>query len=193
MGTQQQHIDSFLSRSPLIEKIRILIFGEDQPDKYTKVTFYISIVIWLIFFVWSCASYLAISFRQMIMEEKNVPVEKIIIDRGEQLGFEGTEFLDRLLTFHSISIICWISVLVGLVFLWRKDLRFVWFYFGGTVFYLGMMIFYLNYSYFRNDTTFFDKIAFLTLNANALMYYFMLRKEKSGGSLNFFGEEDDEE
>ena len=89
--------------------------------------------------------------------------------------------------------ICWIVVLVGLVLMWRKDVRFAWFLFGGTVFYFGMMVFYLNYSYFRDDTTLFDKIALLTFNANAAMYLLMLRKEQSGGSLSFFGEEDDEE
>lgn len=194
MGTQQHHIDSFLSgKSPLIEKVRIMIFGEEKPDKYTQASFYLGLVIWIIFFIWSFASYLAISFREMILDQKGISVEKIIIERGEQLGFEGTEFLDRLMTFHSISMICWVVVLIGLILLWRKDFRFAWYIFGGTVFYTGMMLFYLNYSYFRDDTTFFDKIALLTFVANAAMYLFMLEKEESGGSLSFFGEEDDEE
>ena len=170
-----------------------MIFGEEKPDKYTQASFYLGLVIWIIFFIWSFASYLAISFREMILDQKGISVEKIIIERGEQLGFEGTEFIDRLMTFHSISMICWVVVLIGLILLWRKDVRFAWYIFGGTAFYTGMMLFYLNYSYFRDDTTFFDKIALLTFVANAAMYLFMLRKEESGGSLSFFGEEDDEE
>jgi hypothetical protein len=77
--------------------------------------------------------------------------------------------------------------------MWRKDLRFIYFHFGGTLFYLGMLIFYLSFGYYKEDTTFFDKVTFLAMNANAVMYYLLLRREKSGGSLSFFGEEDDEE
>jgi len=194
MGTQEHQIDSILARkSTLIEKVRIFIFGEEEPDKYTQASFYLGFILWIIFFIWSCASYLAISFRTMILEQKGISVEKIILERGEKLGFKGSEFLDRLLTFHSISIICWIAVLIGLILLWRKDVRFVWFLFGGTVFHFGMMLFYLNFSYFQDDTTLFDKIALLTFLSNAGMYLFMLRKEKSGGSLSFFEEEENEE
>jgi hypothetical protein len=189
----ENHQTSFNSPYPFLIRLRNSIFGIDKPDGYTQATFYLNLIIWTIFFIWSIASYIAISFRHLIFEEKGIPVELIIRSRGTQLGFEDGEFLNRLLTFHSISIVCWIFVFIGIVLLWRKNLNFVYFFFGGTIFYFGMLIFYLNFSYFKDDTTFFDKIIFLALNANALMYYFLLRKESQSGTLSFFGEDEEDE
>jgi hypothetical protein len=56
-----------------------------------------------------------------------------------------------------------------------------------------MMLFYLNLSYYKEDTTFFDKISFIAMNALGVMYYFLLKKEENGGSLSFFGEEDSDD
>jgi hypothetical protein len=194
MATQQQHSDSLIgSQMPFLLRLRDWVFGNEKPDMYTQASFYMNMIIWFIFFFWSIASYAAITFRQLIFEQKNIPVELIIKARGIKLGFEPTDFLDRLLTFHAISIICWLAVFVGLVLMWRKDLRFVYFHFGGTLFYFGMLIFYLSFGYYKEDTTFFDKVTFLAMNVNAVMYYILLKREKSGGSLSFFGEEDDEE
>lgn len=174
----------------ILSRLKHVLFGEEQPDQYTKVTFFLNLSIWILFFLWTIASYCAISFRQLIFEQKGIPVESIIMARGEVLGFESSDFLERLLTFHAISIVCWIFVFIGLVFLWRKKEKFIFFLFGGTIFYLVMLLFYLNYSYFKEDTTTFDKIAFLAFNANTLIYYFLLRKEKKGGTIDFFGEDE---
>jgi hypothetical protein len=192
METQQtQHHESYLdSPIPLLLRAKTFLFGEEKPDGYTQVTFYINLVLWAIFFLWSCISYFAISLRTLIEEQKSIPVEGILMNRGIELGFQPNDFLNRLTTFHLISIVCWIAVFVGLIFLWRKNLRFVYYYFGGTVIYIGMMLFYLNLSYYTDDTTFFDKISFIAMNAFGIMYYFLLKKEKNGGSLSFFGEED---
>jgi hypothetical protein len=135
-------------------------------------------------------SYFVITLRDFIFENKNIAVEEIIRNRGVELGLDPTDFLDRLLTFHAVSLVCWIIVLIGLILLWRKNLKYVYFFFGGTIFYFGMILFYLNFSYFKEDITTFDKIAFLAMNVSALLYYFLLKKEKSGGSLSFFGEEE---
>lgn len=194
MGTQQQHSESLIgNQMPFLLRLRDWVFGNEKPDMYTQASFYMNLFIWFIFFLWSIASYVAITFRQMIFEQKNIPVELIIKARGIKLGFEPTDFLDRLLTFHAISIICWIAVFIGLVLMWRKDIRFIYFHFGGTLFYFGMLLFYLSFSYYKEDTTFFDKVTFLAMNVNAVMYYLLLRREINGSSLSFFGEEDDEE
>lgn len=191
---QDEHKESIYSSPiPLLNRLRSFIFGTTKPDAYTQATFYFNFILWLIFFLWTVVSYFAIHFRHLIFEQKNIPVELIIKARGETLGFEPAEFLDRLLTFHSISIVCWIAVFIGLILIWRKNEKFVYFFFGGTIFYLGMNLFYLNFTYYQEDTTFFDKVIFLAMNANALMYFFLLRKEISGGSLSFFGEDDTDE
>jgi hypothetical protein len=195
METQQtEHHETLLDNPiPLLLRAKRFLFGEEKPDGYTQVTFYINLILWAIFFLWSCISYFAISLRTLIEEQKSIPVEGILMNRGIELGFQPNDFLDRLTTFHLISILCWIAVLVGLIFLWRKDLRFVYYYFGGTAIYIGMMLFYLNLSYYTEDTTFFDKISFIAMNAFGVMYYFLLKKEKNGGSLSFFGEEDSDD
>lgn len=191
---QTDHTETlFNSPIPLWLKIRGLVLGEEKPDAYTQATFYMNLIIWIIFFFWSISSYFAIYFRDLILEQKGIPVELIIKARGEYLGFTEGDFLDRLLTFHSLGIVCWIVVFIGLVLLWRKNEKFVYFFFGGTLFYFFMILFYLNFQYYREDTTFFDKVCFLALNANTLMYYFLLKKEKKGGSLSFFGEDEDDE
>lgn len=195
METQQtEHHESLLdSPIPLLLRARNFLFGEEKPDGYTQVTFYINLVIWAIFFLWSCISYFAISLRSVIEEQKSIPVEGILMNRGIELGFQPSDFLDRLMTFHLISIVCWIAVFIGLVLLWRKDLRFAYFFFGGTVFYIGVLLFYLNLDYYSEDTTFFDKISFIAMNALSILYFFLLKKEENGGSFSFFGEEDSDD
>lgn len=183
----------FNSPIPMLVQLRDVVFGKEKPDGYTQATFYLNISIWFILFIWSIISYFVISLRDLIYTEKSIPVETIILERGEQIGFESTDFLDRLLTFHSISIVCWILVFIGLVLLWRKNLRFVYFFFGGTMSYFAMVLFYLNSTYFVEDVTFFDKIAFLAMNASALLYFFLLKREIQGGTLSFFGEDQDDE
>lgn len=191
---QTEHTETFFnSPIPLWARIRSLVFGDEKPDGYTQATFYMNLIIWIIFLFWSISSYFAVFFRDLIFEQKGIPVELIIKARGEILGFSDGDFLERLLTFHSVSVICWIFVFIGIVLLWRKNEKFIYFFFGGTLFYFGMMLFYLNFQYYREDTTFFDKVIFLALNANTLMYYFLLRKEQKGGSLSFFGEDEDDE
>jgi hypothetical protein len=192
METEQtEHKESLLDNPiPLLLRARNFLFGNIKPDGYTQVTFYITCVLWVIFFSWSCISYFAISLRAVIEEQKSIPVETILMNRGIELGFQPDDFLDRLMTFHFISALCWIAVFVGLILIWRKDLRFRYFFLGGTIVHLGMMLFYLNLSYLIEDTTFFDKISFITMNALAVIYYFLLKKEKNSGSLSFFGEED---
>lgn len=181
----------FHSPLPFIVKLRNLIFGKIFPDAYTQVTFYLSITIWFILFVWSCISYFVIVLRDFIYDQKGIQVETIVNARGEQLGFEAGEFLDRLLTFHLTSILCWLLVLIALVMLWRKNIKFIYFFLGGTLIYLAMILFYLNTLYFREDITFFDKIAFMALNANVLIYYFLLKREVKGGNISFFGEDEE--
>lgn len=189
---EEQSKTKFNSPLPFLLQFRDLLFGKKTPDGYTQVTFYMNLILWGIFFTWSLVSYFVITLREFIYTEKNIPVEEIIRDRGVELGFDPFDFLDKLLTFHAVSIVCWLISLIGLILLWRKNLKFIYFFMGGTIFYFGMILFFLNFTYFREDMTLFDKIAFLAMNSSVLLYYFLLRKEKKGGSISFFGEEEDQ-
>lgn len=183
----------FQSPVPLLIRVRNLIFGKKKPDIYTRITFYLNLLIWVGFMLWSIISYIAISSRKLIFEIKGIPVESIIQERGHALGFTEDTFISRLTTFHAISVICWIVVLFGLILLYRKQRRFVYFILGGTTFYVGMIIFYISFQYFREDVTFIDKVGLLVLFLSVLLHGFLMKNERSGGSISFFGEVEDDE
>jgi len=183
----------FQSPLPFIIQFRNLIFGKEKPDTFTTVTFVINLIICNTFILWSIISYLSISMKDFIEAQKGISVEEIIARRGNELGFEDGEFLSRLLTFHAISIICWLVVFVGIVLLYRKRIQFIYFIVFPALFYIGMTIFYISYSYFIQDTTTYDKIALLIIIAGSVLHYFLMRNESNGGSINFFGAIEDEE
>lgn len=178
----------FQSPVPILKKIRNLIFGKRIPDIYTQLTFYMNSVIWTTFMVWNIISYFTLSSRDFIMQQKGIPIERIIHDRGIALGFEGDEFLARLTTFHAISIICWGVVFFGLILLFRKSRRFIYFIIGGVTFYIGMSIFYIGFGYFTEDMTAYDKVALLIVVVSTLLHSYLMRNERDGGTIGFFGE-----
>jgi len=183
----------FQSPLPFIIQLRNLIFGKEKPDTFTSLTFYMNLVIWATFIVWSIISYFSISMKDFILAQKGISVEEIITARGLQLGYENDEFINRLLTFHAISIICWIFVFIGIILLYRKKIEFVYFIVGAVLAYVGMSILYIGYTYFIEDTTTYDKIALLVIVAGSIVHYFLMRNESNGGSINFFGAIEDEE
>ena len=150
-------------------------------------------IIWLSFILWSILSFFTIKSRAIILQMKGIPVEKVIRERGVELGFKGDEFIDRLLTFNGIAIICWLIILIGLILLFRKMNQYIYFILGGAFFYIGMSIFYLSYTYFMEDMTFYDKIALLVLITSSIFHYFLLKNQQEGGDLNFFGESEEGE
>jgi hypothetical protein len=183
--------DKFQSPAPFLIKFRNIIFGKESPDVYTKITFICNMFIWATFMLWNSISYFTITMRSVILEQKGIPVETIIQKRGLELGFGPNEFLPRLLTFHAVAILCWGIVFFGLILLYRKKKQFSYFILGGVGFYLGMSIFYLNFNYFLSDTTTFDKIALLVLIVSIALHTFLMKNERSGGSISFFGEDEE--
>ena len=181
----------FQSPLPLLRQLGKFVFGIKEPDNFTKLTFFLLLFYWICFFIWSIASYLTISFRELIMTEKKIPVEDIINSRGLALNFEEGVFLDHLITVHGVGMVCWAVVFLGLILLWRKQERFIWFIVVPVIFYIGMLLFYLSPAYFREDITFFDKSGLVIVLAATVMHFLMLKREQTGGSINLF-EEDDE-
>lgn len=183
----------FQSPVPFLIQFRNLLFGKEKPDILTRVVFHINLVIWTTFFLWNAISFFTITSRDLILEQKGISVEAIIFARGEKLGYEGAEFLDRLVTFHSIAMICWALVLVGLILFYRKNKRFIYFILGGVSFYIGMMLFYIGFTYFLEDTTTYDKIALLVLLLSAVLHYYLLGNTEQDGSLRFFNLDEEDE
>ena len=174
-------------------QVKHIIYGRKRPDIYTLTTFVVNLVICLIFILWQVLSLVALYSREYIWQQKDIPVEAIINERGEQLGFEHGSFLDYLSTVYSLSLICWGVFFLGLIFLYRKQKRFIYFTIGPLLFYLGMLIFYLNFQYFIEDTTSFDKVALLIAFVSLIFNFYLLKSEKTNGKINFFGLDSDEE
>lgn len=177
----------FHSPLPFIVKLRNLVFGSRKPGIYTRLTFFVNLVCLLIFALWSAISYFAIVYRALFLQEKGVDVEAIIEARGLALGFESGEFIQTLMTFHGVSMICWAFVFVGLILLWRKSGHFAYLFFGGTLFYFGMMVFYVGFDYYLEDTSGFDKVLFLIMNLNTLFYFFFIHRSEDEEKISFFG------
>ena len=177
----------FQSPIPFIVKLRNLIFGNKKPGIYTRLTFFVNLICLAIFFLWSTISYFAIVYRALFLEEKGVDVGAIIEARGLALGFAPGEFIQTLMTFHGVSLICWGFVFVGLVLLWRRSGHFAYLFFGGTIFYFGMIIFYVGFDYYLEDTSLFDKIVFLIMNLNTLFYFFFMQRTEDDEKITFFG------
>lgn len=186
----EAHLSSPL---PILIRLRNFIFGKTSPDNYTQFSFFLALVIWLIFMIWSVLESVAIRMREIIVDQKEIDVTAMIEKRGQELGFEPEDFLGRLEAFHALSIGFWIVVFVGLVLLWRKNVRFIYVFFTGCGLYLLFMWVMLGFSYYAQDTTFFDKIAFAVLVGHTAVYAYFLKREKSGNRLHLFGIEDDED
>jgi hypothetical protein len=168
-----------------------IILGDCEPDAYTKITFYTLASLSGMFLIWNVVGYIALSYQHLIHVHRQVAIDKIFAERGAELGFSAEEFTDRLSTLFVISIFCWLLILCALVLLWRKRTLFFPLLIAGTLIYIGMLFFYLGYDYFRTDTSTFDKVSLLVVLVMSILHYFLLKKEKAGEGLSFFGEDED--
>ncbi len=169
--------------------LRILL-GQNEPDAYTKITFYILLTLASLFLVWNTVGYVALTFQHLIHVHRHVAIDTIFAERGAKLGFSAEEFTSRLTTLFVLSILCWLIVLSSLAMLWQKKTSYFPLLITGVVIYVGMLFFYLGYDYFRTDTSAFDKISLIVIFVMSTLHYFILKKEESGEGLSFFGEDD---
>ena len=189
-GEETEKTTKFQSPKPTLVRMRNVIFGKRRPDIFTRITFYINMVLWLFFMLWNIIGYFALSTRGMISEMKGIKVEEIIAERGAELGFEPADFITRLSVVHGVGILCWGAIFFGLVLLYRKRKQFVFFIVGGVLFYIGLNIFYLSFQFFREDTTGFDKISLLIIVLSTVIHSVLMKNERRGGSISFFGDGD---
>lgn len=185
---KREKIRKFESPIPFVILLRNFIFGKKKPDIYTRITFYIGIVLGLVFLIWTGISYFAIISKDWIWQNKGIPVESIINRRGKELEFVDGDFISRLETVNAIAIICWLIFFAGLVLLYRKKKLFIYFTLIPILFYVFMNTVYMSFSYFIQDTTMFDKIALLILVVSLLVHAYLMKNEREGGSISFFGE-----
>jgi hypothetical protein len=180
----EAHLGSPLT---LLGKVRRTIFGSEDPDTYTKFSFFFALAGWGIFFLWSVLGTVAIRSREFIIDNKEIDLRALLEARAAKLGYETASFISRLETFYTLSVALWFLVFVGLVLMWRRKMIFAWFFFGGVLLYLILMWAMLGFSYFRNDTTLFDKVALFVLIAHTAVYAYILSQEQNGRPIRLFG------
>jgi cytochrome b subunit of formate dehydrogenase len=192
MSQTENQETKFKSPIPILRQLHGYIFGDEKPDNFTQFTFFLNLFFWFIFLLWSVISVLTLSFRHVVEKHKKISIEEIIFNRGKELAFEPSDFLNHLMTTYTVSVILWLAVFVGLVLLWRKNRFFIYFLGGGVILYVSMLIFYMSFTFFVEDTTLFDKIGLLAMLSSSLMYHFLLKKESRDGTMSFFGADEDE-
>ena len=190
MGSTQTYKKQRSKEGGGISFVRILL-GKSEPDSYTKVTFYTLIPISILFLIWNCVGYVALCYQHFIHIHRHVSIDTIFAERASQLGYSPEEFTHRLSVLFIMSIACWLIILSALILLWRKNTLYFPLILTGGLLYLVLLFFYIGYDYFRTDTSMFDKIALIVLFVMSGLHFFILKKEQSGQSLNFFGEDDE--
>lgn len=186
----EAHLESPI---PILSKLRSLLFGKETPDTYTQISFYLGMIIWIIFLVWIILGYMVLTSTEWIEQEKGIDVQSLILQRGKELGFEGTNFQENLVNFYYIAILSWIGIFIGLALQWRKNDWFIYFIWGSGAVYLLSMWFLMGFSYWYHDTTTFDKIAFFLLIGHSSLYSYFLNRELRGEKTNFFGIDEEQE
>lgn len=182
----------FQSPLPYIIQFRNLLFGKVAPNAFAQVTFFINLVIWFIFQLWSILSYFVLNYHGSFARTKGIDVEGIMHKRAVELEYNPDLFLDKLITASGISMIAWLLVFISLVLLWRGKNVFIHFFLVGFLSHLLLTIFYVGFDYFVQDVSFFDKIALLMMFSSIVIYYLVLKTSNNDGEINFFGVEEEE-
>lgn len=185
-----KHLNSPLS---LLSRLKKWILGEEKPDSFTFWSVIINSIIAFIFLLWSILSLFVISSRDLLYEQKKINVPEIIEKRGLELGFQTDEFAKALENFHLLAFICWCIVIVGIVLQYRRNLKFIYFIGCGLLVYIIGMWFMLGFSYWKSDTTGFDKSLFFLIILSSGFLYYYLKQELDGGFKGMFNSNSDQE
>lgn len=153
------------------------LFGRQSPGFLVKFGYFCLTLIGFVFFAWNVLSSLALQMRFVINENKNVSVKDFLAERAVELEIHPDYILPKLLTFFSVSALCWGVFLFGLVLLWRQKAVFFWVAFGSVLFYIGMALFYVGGLFFWEEFTDMDKVFLFIILVSIFLYRFLLFKK----------------
>lgn len=163
---------------PLLVRLKTLILGKNKPDGFTRLMFTFSLFSWLLLTIWNAVSYFVLLTSDIIEENKGFSVKDVIIKNGQNLGFNGEEFLSSITTFYFNSLFVWLFIFFGLVLMYRKKRIYTLVVLGGLAFHFIYMFFVLGFQYFIEDVSFFDKILYGILIVVAMIHSLLMSKEK---------------
>lgn len=164
---------------PLFIRLRNFILGKRKPDGFTRISFLITIFIWLLLSVWNAISYFVLLSADIIYENKGFSVKEIIRIHGRKMGFNGQEFLESLTNFYFYNLFIWGVIFLGLVFMYRKLKVYPLIIFGGLIIHFAYMFFALGLQYFIEDISFFDKICYAVFIGIVIIHSWLMNKERN--------------
>jgi len=165
---------------PLLVRIRTIILGKQKPDGFTRLMFSISLFSWFLLTMWNGISYFVLLTSEIIEENKGFSVNDVIIKNGQNLGFNGEEFLESITTFYFNSLFVWLFIFIGLALMYRKKRLYTFIVLGGLGVHFIYMFIILGFQYFIEDVSFFDKILYALLIMVTIIHSFLMNKEKDG-------------
>lgn len=157
---------------PFILQLRNWIFGKVAPTLFIKLGFYFMTLVGFVFFFWNVMSSFALSMRYVVRENRNISVKDFLYERAIELEIHPDYILPKLLTFFSVSAICWLVFLFGMVLFWRQKKMFYLVSLSSVIFYLGMALFYVGGLFFWEEFTGVDKILLFVILAMLTVYRF---------------------
>lgn len=162
-----------VSPLPYILQLRDWIFGKVAPTLFVKLGFYFMTIVGFVFFFWNIMSGFAFSMRYVVSENRNVSVKDFLYERAVELEIHPDYILPKLTTFYSVSALCWLVFLFGMVLFWRQKKLFFVISVASIIFYLGMAIFYVGGLFFWEEFTITDKILIFATLAILSVYRFL--------------------
>ena len=159
---------------PYLLQLRNWVFGLKRPNIVVQLGFYFLFVVGFVFFAWNVLSTIALRMRFVVRENKNISIKDFLSERAVELEIHPDYILPKLLTFFSISAICWLLFLLATVLLWRQKKLFFWIGVGAVIFYIGMALFYVGGLFFWEGITSLDKLLVFACLIILAFYRFFL-------------------
>lgn len=162
----------------LFVRIRNTVLGEEKPDAFTRWVFFTELFCWVLLAFWNAISYFVLLSADFIEQNKGLSVRAILIRNGQNLGFDGPEFVSIIHHFYFYSFFIWFFILFGIVLLYRKSTYSPLFLLGGLIFLFSYMFSTIGFQYFIEDISLFDKILFATMIVLSFVHSYIIKTKK---------------
>ncbi len=192
MSTENTNIETkFQSPFPILKSIRDWVLGSTQPDIYTRLAFYINLIITFLFLAWNTVVFIVMQFQDLILTHKTVDLKTLLEKQFSKAHIPTEDILEKMGSFNQLQFIIWFTVLFSSILLYRKKTLFIWFLIAPVLALIFFSIYLFNGQFFQAYFSNFDQIALLILILNSIFYFIKLNRELHGSSTNFFGLEDE--
>ncbi len=144
------------SPAPFLDRIRKLVFGEIKPNLIVRYTYYINTCIGLIFLGWHLLGAASVFLRSIIFNQKRIQVDQLISENSKQLGYTFEELIWALEVHHVVSSLIWITILITMVFFWRRIQNTIFYLLFLFLIYFLQGIYFFGWEYITKEITLVD-------------------------------------